>query len=117
MGARESIPTRILLHPHSSHDVFEEQRVEARRQGAIDGGGEVMRAQATHGDQEDRPHPLWGGACPDRSNRISLPRQEGESFYSCSKVRAHLRHEEEGLQGGVPEHKDYGGVTIPTIVA
>jgi hypothetical protein len=100
MGARESIPTRILLHPHSSHDVPEERRFEARRQGAIDGGGEAMRAQATHGDQEDRPHLLWR-SCPDRSDRISLPRHGGEGLYSRSKVSVHLRHEEEGLQGGV----------------
>jgi hypothetical protein len=59
-----------------------------------------MRAQATRGDQEDRPHPLRR-ACPDRSYRISLPRQGGEGSYSRSKVGAHLRHEEEGLQGGV----------------
>jgi hypothetical protein len=100
MGARESIPIRILLNPRSSHDVPEERRVEARRQGAIDGGGEAMRALSTHGDQEDRPHPLWR-ACPNRSNRISLPRQEGEGFYSRSMVGAHPRHEKEGLQGGV----------------
>jgi hypothetical protein len=100
MGARESITIRILLHPSSSHDIPEERRVESRRQGAIGGGGEVMRAQATHGDQEDRPHPLQR-ACPDRGNRISQPRQGGEGLYSCSKVGAHLRHEEEGLQGGV----------------
>jgi hypothetical protein len=96
MGARESIPTRILLHPRNSHDVPEERRVEARCQGAIDGGDEAMRAQATHGDQEDRPHQLWR-TCPDRSNRISLPRQEGEGFYSRLKVGAHLWREEEGL--------------------
>jgi hypothetical protein len=47
LGARESIPSSILLHPCSSHGVPEELRVEARRQGAIDGGGEAMRAQAT----------------------------------------------------------------------
>jgi hypothetical protein len=57
-----------------------------------------MRAQATHGDQEDRPHPLRSS---DWSNRISLPCQEGEGPYSRSKVGAHPRHEEEGLQGGV----------------
>jgi hypothetical protein len=100
MGAREYIPTRILLHPRNSHDIPEECRVEARRQGAIDGGGEAMRAQATHGDQEDRPHPLRR-VCPDRSNRISLPRQGGEGPHSHSKVGVHPRHEEEGLQGGV----------------
>jgi hypothetical protein len=43
-GAQESIPIRILLHQSSSHDVPEEPRVEARRQGAIVGGGEAMRA-------------------------------------------------------------------------
>jgi hypothetical protein len=59
-----------------------------------------MRAKATHGDQEDRPHPLRR-ACPDRGNCISPPRQGGEGPYSRSKVGAHLRHEEEGLQGGV----------------
>jgi hypothetical protein len=96
MGAWESIPTRILLHPRSSHDVTEERRVEARCQGAIDGGGEAMRAQATHVDQEDCPHPLRR-ACPDGSNRISLPRQGGGP-YSRSKVGVHPRHEEEGLQ-------------------
>jgi hypothetical protein len=100
MGARESIPSRILLHARSSHDIPEECRVEARRRGAIDGGGEVMQAQATHGDQEDHPHPLWR-ACPDRSNRISQPRQRGEGPYSRSKVDVHPRHEEEGLKGGV----------------
>jgi hypothetical protein len=63
MGARESTPIRILLHPSSSHDVPEERRVEARRQGSIDVGGEAMRAQATCGDQEDRPH-LLRRACP-----------------------------------------------------
>jgi hypothetical protein len=40
-------------------------------------------------------------ACPDRSYRISQPRQRGEGPYSCSKVGAHLWHEAEGLQGGV----------------
>jgi hypothetical protein len=59
-----------------------------------------MRAQATRRDQEDRSHPLWR-ACPDRSYRISQPRQEGERPYSCSKVGAHPWHEAEGLQGGV----------------
>jgi hypothetical protein len=59
-----------------------------------------MRAQATCGDQEDRPHPLRR-ACPNRSNRISPPHQGGEGPYSRSKVGAHLRHEEEGLQEGV----------------
>jgi hypothetical protein len=58
MGAWESIPSRILLHPRNNYDVPEERRVEARRQGAIDGGCEVMQAQATSGDQEDRPHRL-----------------------------------------------------------
>jgi hypothetical protein len=61
-----------------------------------------MRAQATRGDQEDYPH-LLQRACPDRSNRISQPRQGGERPYSHSKVGAHLRHEEEGLQGGVAQ--------------
>jgi hypothetical protein len=32
MGARESIPICILLHPSSNHDVPEERRDEARRQ-------------------------------------------------------------------------------------
>jgi hypothetical protein len=59
-----------------------------------------MRAQATRGHQEDRPHPLRR-ACPDRSYRISQPRQRGERPYSRAKVAAHPRHEEEGLQGGV----------------
>jgi hypothetical protein len=59
-----------------------------------------MRAQATRGAQEDRPHPLRR-ACPDRINRISPPRQREEGSYSHSKVGAHPRHEEEGLQGGV----------------
>jgi hypothetical protein len=58
-----------------------------------------MRAQATRRDQEDRPHPLRR-VCPDRSYRISQPRQ-GERPYSCSKVGAHPWHEAEGLQGGV----------------
>jgi hypothetical protein len=40
-------------------------------------------------------------ACPDRSNRISLPHQGGEGPYSCLKVGVHPRHEEEGLQGCV----------------
>jgi hypothetical protein len=100
MGARESIPIHIILQPSSSHDVPEERRDETRRQGSIGGGGEAMRAQATHGDQEDRSHPLRR-ACPDRGNRISLPRQGGEGLYSRSNVGAHLRHEEEGLQGDV----------------
>jgi hypothetical protein len=60
-----------------------------------------MRAQATHGDQEDRPHPLRR-TCPDWSYRISQPRKRGERLYSRSKVGVHLRHEAEGLQGGVP---------------
>jgi hypothetical protein len=55
-----------------------------------------MRAQVTRGDQEDHPHPLWR-ACPDRSYRISQPRQGREGPYSRSKVGAHPRHEEEGL--------------------
>jgi hypothetical protein len=42
LGARESIPYNNILHPRSSHCVPEELRVEAIRQGAIDGGGEVM---------------------------------------------------------------------------
>jgi hypothetical protein len=41
----------------------------------------VMRAQATHGDQEDRLHPLRR-ACPDRANHISPPRKGGEGLYS-----------------------------------
>jgi hypothetical protein len=102
LRAWESIPSRILLYPRSSHDVPEERRVEARRRGAIDGGGEVMQAQATCGDQEDCQHPLQR-ACPDRSNRILLPRQRGEGPYSRLKVGAHPRHEEEGLQGGVAQ--------------
>jgi hypothetical protein len=40
-------------------------------------------------------------ACPDRSYRISQPRQRGECPYSRLKVGAHPRHEAEGLQGGV----------------
>jgi hypothetical protein len=87
LGARESIPYSILLHPRNNHGVPEERRVEARRQGAIDGGGEAMRAQATHGGQEDRPRPLQR-ACPDRSYRISQPHQGGEGPYSCSTVGA-----------------------------
>jgi hypothetical protein len=59
-----------------------------------------MRAQATRGDQEDRPHPLRR-ACPNQSNRILPTRIGGEGPYSRSKVNAHPRHEEEGLQGGV----------------
>jgi hypothetical protein len=42
LGARESIPSINILHPRSSHCVLEELRVEARLQGAIDGGGEAM---------------------------------------------------------------------------
>jgi hypothetical protein len=61
-----------------------------------------MQAQATRGDQEDRPHPLQR-ACPDRSYRISKPRQRGERPYSRSKVGAHPRNEAEGLQGGVTQ--------------
>jgi hypothetical protein len=80
MRARESIPIRILLHPSSGHDVPEERRDEARRREAIEGGGgEAMRAQATHGDQEDRPHSLRR-ACPNQRNRISPPRQGGEGL-------------------------------------
>jgi hypothetical protein len=100
LGARESIPSSILLHPRSSHGLPEERRVEARHRGAIDGGGEVMRAQATRLDQEDRPHPLRR-ACPDPSYRFSQPRQRRERPYSHLKVGAHSRHEAEGLQGGV----------------
>jgi hypothetical protein len=59
-----------------------------------------MRAQATRRDQEDHPHPLKR-ACPDRSYRISQPRQEGEHPSSRSKVGAHPWHEAERLQGGV----------------
>jgi hypothetical protein len=44
------------LHPRSSHGIPKELRVEARRQGAIDGGGLAMRAQATRRDQEDCTH-------------------------------------------------------------
>jgi hypothetical protein len=88
------------LHPSSSHDVPEDRRDEARRQGAIGGGGEAMQAQATHGDQEDHPH-LLRRACPDRTNRISPPRQGGEGLYSRSEVARHPRHEEEALQGDV----------------
>jgi hypothetical protein len=40
-------------------------------------------------------------ACPDQSYHISQPRQGGEGPYSRLKVDAHLRHEAEGLQGGV----------------
>jgi hypothetical protein len=40
-------------------------------------------------------------ACSDRSGRISQPCHRGERPYSRSKVGAHLRHEAEGLQGGV----------------
>jgi hypothetical protein len=61
-----------------------------------------MRAQATRGDQDDRPHPLWR-ACPDWSYRILQPRQRGEHPYSRSKVGGHLWHEAEGLQGGVAQ--------------
>jgi hypothetical protein len=100
LGARESIPSSNILHPHSSHCVPEELRVKARRQGALDGGGEAMRAQATRRDQEDRSHPLWR-ACPNRSYRISQLRREGERPYYRLKVGAHPRHEAEGLQGGV----------------
>jgi hypothetical protein len=49
-------------HTWSSHCVPKELRVEARSQGAIDGGGDAMRAQTTR--QEDRPHPLRR-ACPN----------------------------------------------------
>jgi hypothetical protein len=87
LGARESIPSSNILHPRSSLYVPEELRVGARSQGAIDGGGEVMRAQATRRDQEDLPHPLRR-ACPDRSYRISQPRQRGEGPYAHSKVGA-----------------------------
>jgi hypothetical protein len=100
LGARESIPSSNILHPRSIHCVPEELRVEARSQGAIDGGGEAMRAQATRRDQEDRPHPLRR-ACPDQSYRISQPHQEGEGPYARSKVGAHPRHEAERLKGGV----------------
>jgi hypothetical protein len=40
-----------------------------------------MRAQATCGDQEDLPHPLRR-VSPDRSYRITQPRQGGERPYS-----------------------------------
>jgi hypothetical protein len=84
MGARESIPIRIFLHPSSSHDVPKEHRDQARRRETIEAeGSELMRTQVTHGDQEDRPHPLRR-ACPDQGNRISLPRQGGEGLYSRS---------------------------------
>jgi hypothetical protein len=40
-------------------------------------------------------------ACHNWGNRISPPCQVGEGLYSHSEVRAHPRHEEEGLKGGV----------------
>jgi hypothetical protein len=117
LGARESIPSTILLHPRSSHGVPEERRVEARRRGAIDGGGEVMRAQATRRDQEDHPHPLRR-ACPEQSYHFSQPRQRGEGPYSRSKVGVQPWHEVEGLQRGVPPSlRTMGIATTPTIVA
>jgi hypothetical protein len=53
------------------------------KQGAIDGGGEAMRAQAIRRDQEDCPHPLRR-VCPDRSYRFSQPRRRGEG--RCASV-------------------------------
>jgi hypothetical protein len=100
IGSSGINPSSNILHPRSSHCVPEELRVEARRQGAIDGGGEAMRSQANCRDQEDRPHPLWR-ACPGRSYRISQPRRRREGPYAHSKVGAHPRHEAEVLQGGV----------------
>jgi hypothetical protein len=114
MRAQESIPTCILLHPRSIHDVPEERRVEARRQGAIDGGGEVMRAQATHGDQEDCPHQLRR-ACPNRSNPISLPHQGGEGI--STPVRRSERIQGMRITRRChPSLKTMRGVTIPMIV-
>jgi hypothetical protein len=75
-----------------------ELRVEARRQEAIDGGGDAMRAQATR--QEDRAHPLRR-ACPDQSSCISQPRRRREGPYARSKVGTHPRHEAQRLQVGV----------------
>jgi hypothetical protein len=69
---------------------------EARRQGAIDGGGEAMRAQATYRDQVDCPHPLRR-ACPNWRYCISQPRRRREGPYTRSKVGAHPRHEAEKL--------------------
>jgi hypothetical protein len=43
MGAQESIPIHIILHPSSSHDVPEEYGDQARRREAIVGEeGEAM---------------------------------------------------------------------------
>jgi hypothetical protein len=100
LGARESILSSNILHPRNSHCVPKEIRVETRSQGAIDGGGEAMRAQATRRDQEHRPHPLLR-ACPDRSNRISQPRRRRQGPYAHAKVGTHARHEAQRLQGGV----------------
>jgi hypothetical protein len=116
MGAQESIPTHILLHPRSSHDVPEERRVEARRQGAIDGGGEAMRAQATHGDQEDRPHPLRS-VCPGPEHACHYPVKD-EKVSTPGRRSMHIRAmKRKDYKDVSPEPKDYGGVTISMIVA
>jgi hypothetical protein len=53
------------------------------------------------------PHPLQRASRPGQLHLATI--QGGEGLYSHSEVRAHSRHEEEGLKGVSPEPKDYGG--------
>jgi hypothetical protein len=86
MGARESIPIRILLHPSSSHDLPGERRVEARHQGAIGRGGErcelkvpmeIKRTARIHCEG----HVLTGAIAsryPVKEEKVSTPIQRSE---------------------------------------
>jgi hypothetical protein len=67
-----------------------------------------MRAQATHGDQEDRPHPLRR-ACPNRGNRISLHVKE-ERVSTPVRMSERIRGMKwKDYKEVSPEPKDYRG--------
>jgi hypothetical protein len=73
-------PSSNILHPHSSHCVPKELRVEARSQGAIDGGGEAMRAQATREDQEGPPASVAEGVSRPELSHLATPLKKRRSL-------------------------------------
>jgi hypothetical protein len=108
MGARESIPTRILLHPRNSHDVPEERRVEARRQGAIDGGGAAMRAQATRG-VKGTSRIRCGGRVPTGAIASRYPVKEEKVSTPVRRSARIQGMKRKDYKEVSPEPKDYGG--------
>jgi hypothetical protein len=108
LGARESIPSLILLHPRNSHGVPEERRVEARRRGAIDRGGEAIELKLP-AEIKRTARIRCGGRVPAGAIASRNPVKE-EKVPTPVRRSARIRGmKSKDYKEVSPEPKDYGG--------